>query len=82
MTEEEKKVSKELRKEAADMLQLKEKLEKVIKIICYVVGLLIGIKCYFMNDDYGLLIDILATGALMKIIELVVFGILSFFVNL
>lgn len=82
MTEEEKKVSREIRKEVEDMLQFKETLGKVIKVVCYVIGLIVGIKCYFMNDDYGLLVDVLATGILMKIIEWVVFGVLGCFIDI
>lgn len=81
MTEEEK---KELEKilEEEEKEALKETLGKVIKVICYVVGLVIGIKCYFMNDEHGLLVDILATGILMKIIEWVVFAILGCFMDI
>lgn len=51
--------------------------EKLIKAICYIVGLVIGIKCYFLNDNNGFVIDLLATCVLMKIIEWVVFAIIS-----
>lgn len=76
-----KEIREEMQKNVDDMDGTTEAVEqakeKLIKAICYIVGLVIGIKCYFLNDNNGFVIDLLATCVLMKIIEWVVFAIIS-----
>lgn len=76
-----KEIRDEMQKNVEDMNGTTEAVEKakekLIKAICYIIGLVIGIKCYFLNEDNGFVIDLLATGVLMKIIEWVVFAIIG-----
>ena len=75
LTEEQRlKLTASLIKEEEEEAKRKEKYEKkskIVSVICFVLGLLGGIKYYFMDPEDGFIIDLISTAFAIGIFEVI-----------
>ena len=58
-----------------------ETVSTVIYVVCFIIGLIIGIKFYFMDPKHGFMNDLVSTCILIGLIELVGKFIFGFFID-